>query len=615
MTQAVRATFWIVIEDSSGVPQGYIRSASDWRQVRRLNRAGSFSFSMPAGDSAAGLVVRKRIARCYTVHDGAVIEVGAGIIDRITFNDSGAERMLQVDGGDMLRELTYRTVGRLTIGGYREATKGGLTQIKNKAFPAGWAYDTTSEHSYNTTERAIYQPLNNETALAALSKLADLTGENFILGAGRTVRWLRRQTLTAPFQIMQHRAAWSFDAENALITSISYDTDTYEQCSRVYAVGGNFSSTNYDPDGNPWITISGQLTMEDAYREYIAGAFLLPAGYTLERDQDESLTWRYYVNHAATQASIGRIDRFESWSEIKPIDGFSAAEIMVCSKHLVLTAVEYLRQRIEGQTTVDVGLAGGNAILLPGTALRVFYRAVTDGYTELDLWGVDLLVLESTTQIDAAGLRTASIQATTYGRWPRTDGEVMGDMQNTLRYLAALTVGLPNGAMQQALGQGVASALGQGVASQLLEVRGVDGVPILRWEGNTETGAESGTIGHPTQPHIEWSRVDGLLIAGVPVANLVAQAGMGAGAVRVEATPYTMAVNDCIVIATASNDLTLPATAAAAGRHYTVKSLDGLTLMADADIVDFGSSHYAMSANEALTLVSDGTYWYVIGGA
>ena len=513
MTQAVRATFWIVIEDSSGVPQGYIRSASDWRQVRRLNRAGSFSFSMPAGDSAAGLVVRKRIARCYTVHDGAVIEVGAGIIDRITFNDSGAERMLQVDGGDMLRELTYRTVGRLTIGGYREATTGGLTQIKNKAFPAGWAYDTTSEHSYNTTERAIYQPLNNETALAALSKLADLTGENFILGAGRTVRWLRRQTLTAPFQIMQHRAAWSFDAANALITSISYDTDTYEQCSRVYAVGGNFSSTNYDPDGNPWITISGQLTLENAYGEYLAGAFTLPAGFTIEFDLDETLTRRFYIFHAATEASIGRIERYQSWSEIKPVDGFSANEITICSKQLALAACEWLRQRINGQTTVSIGLAGAKGDLLPGSLLPVQYRAITDGVEELNLWGATLFVLEATVLLDASGLHTVAVQAVDYGRWPRTNDEMFADLTDALRYLAAVTGGLPANQFQQ--------AMETGVLSRLLEVRGVDGVPFFRAEGNPETGAESGAFGHPTQHRIEWDRTNGVRIAGSQIAPVL----------------------------------------------------------------------------------------------
>ena len=49
-----------------------------------------------------------------------------------------------------------------------------------------------------------------------------------------------------------------------------------------------------------------------------------------------------------------------------------------------------------------------------------------------------------------------------------------------------------------------------------------------------------------------------LSLADVPAA----QPADNEVVVRVEATPYTMAVNDCIVIATASNDLTLPATAA-----------------------------------------------------
>ena len=296
--------FWIDIESQYGVKLGTIRTAQEWRQVRRLSRAGEFSFTMPAGDPQAALIVRKRVARCFTIQAGTLVEVGSGIIDRIGHRDTGGERVLSVEGGDLLRELTYRTVGKLTIGGYRIATTNGLNQIKTKAFPPGWTYDTASEHSYITTEQEVYHPLNNETALGALAKISDLTGEYFILGAGRKVRWLRKHTLTPSFRAIQQRATWAtHDAATAHITSLDYETDTYEQCSRCYAMGGTFSATNYGPDGEPWLTISGQLTLEDAYREYLLGVFVLPAGFTMEFDLDETLTPRYYIFHAATAVS------------------------------------------------------------------------------------------------------------------------------------------------------------------------------------------------------------------------------------------------------------------------------------------------------------------------
>jgi len=506
--------FWIDIEAQYGVKIGTIRTAQEWRQVRRLSRAGEFSFTMPAGDPQAALIVRKRVARCFTVQDGTLVEVGSGIIDRISHRDTGAERVLSVEGGDLLRELTYRTVGKLTLGGYKIASTQGLIQIKTKAFPPGWSYDTTSEHSYNTTEQAIYQPLNNETVLAALAKVSDLTGEYFILGAGRKVRWLRKHVLTPPFRAIQQRATWAaHDAATAHITSISYETDTYEQCSRCYAMGGTFSATNYGPDGEPWLTISGQLTLENAYGEYLAGAFTLPAGFTMEFDLDETLTKRFYIFHEATEASIGRIERYQSWAEIKPVDGFSVDEITTCGKQLALAACEWLRQRINGQTTVSIGLAGAKGDLLPGALLPVQYRAVTDGVEELNLWNATLFVLEATVLLDASGLHTVAAQAVDYGRWPRTNDEMFADLTEALRYLASVTGGLPANQFQQ--------TLETGVLSRLLEVRGVDGVPFFRAEGNPETGAESGVFGHPTQHRIEWDRTNGVRIAGAQIAPVL----------------------------------------------------------------------------------------------
>ena len=507
-------TFWIDIESQYGGKVGTIRTASEWRQVRRLSRAGEFSFTMPSGDPQAALVVRKRVARCFTIQEGVLVEVGSGIIDRIGHRDTGGERVLSIEGGDLLRELTNRTVGKLTIGGYKIATTNGLNQIKTKAFPPGWTYDTTSEHSYITTEREVYHPLNNETALAALAKMSDLTGEYFILGAGRKVRWLRKHTLTPPFRAIQQRATWAtHDAATAHITSLDYETDTYEQCSRCYAMGGTFSATNYGPDGEPWLTISGQLTLEDAYREYLLGVFTLPAGFTMEFDLDETLTPRYYIFHEATETSIGRIERYQSWADIKPVDGFSAAEIMVCSKQLALAACEWLRQRINGQTTVSIGLAGARGNLLPGSLLPVQYRAVTDGVEELNLWNAVLFVLEATVLLDASGLHTVAAQMVDYGRWPRTNDEMFADLSDALRYLESVTVGLPANQFQQ--------TLETGVLSRLLEVRGVDGVPFFRAEGNPETGAESGVFGHPTQHRIEWDRTNGVRIAGSQIAPIL----------------------------------------------------------------------------------------------
>lgn len=108
--------FWIDIEDSSGTKlgSGPITSATRWRSTKRLDRAGVFEFEMPAADAKAASVAEKRIARCWGIRNGTLTELGAGIIDKVTVQP-GKPSMIKVSGDDLLRELTYRSVGFLDV--------------------------------------------------------------------------------------------------------------------------------------------------------------------------------------------------------------------------------------------------------------------------------------------------------------------------------------------------------------------------------------------------------------------------------------------------------------------------------------------------------------------
>lgn len=111
--------FWIDIEDSSEtlLGRGPIQTAVRWNQTRRLNRAGSFDFTMPAVDDRAALVAAKNRAMCHTFINGSRTELGGGIVDEIKTQISpNGEIMLDVRGDDLLRELTYKHVGKLQIG-------------------------------------------------------------------------------------------------------------------------------------------------------------------------------------------------------------------------------------------------------------------------------------------------------------------------------------------------------------------------------------------------------------------------------------------------------------------------------------------------------------------
>ena len=108
--------FWIDIENASGVAYGSgpITGATSWQWSPRLDGAGEFRFTLPAGDAKSTLLTNKRIAQCSAIVNGAVTSIGGGIIDRIETH-VGDPTMLSVSGPDLMGELAYRSVGQLVV--------------------------------------------------------------------------------------------------------------------------------------------------------------------------------------------------------------------------------------------------------------------------------------------------------------------------------------------------------------------------------------------------------------------------------------------------------------------------------------------------------------------
>jgi hypothetical protein len=69
----------IWVEDAAGVRQGDgpITTGSDWSYTAGLDRAGSFSFRMPAADPRAALLQAKLRVRAVTWEGDEQVELGS----------------------------------------------------------------------------------------------------------------------------------------------------------------------------------------------------------------------------------------------------------------------------------------------------------------------------------------------------------------------------------------------------------------------------------------------------------------------------------------------------------------------------------------------------------
>lgn len=105
-----------VLASGAVVGPGPLTEITEWTVTKRIDRAGSFSFTMPASADAAELVQIKRSCNIYARLSSGYTYVGGGIIDSVerTIAADGTV-VLKVAGDDNLRELTTRTVKDLQL--------------------------------------------------------------------------------------------------------------------------------------------------------------------------------------------------------------------------------------------------------------------------------------------------------------------------------------------------------------------------------------------------------------------------------------------------------------------------------------------------------------------
>jgi hypothetical protein len=420
------SAFEITIESTlnTATGPGPIYTAQDWQQTAILNGSGSGSFTMPATDSRAALLTHRRIARARTLLGADMHDFGAIIIDALgTDEDFQGGAMLTAQGNDLFDELAGRIVPSLTLDdGAGGPTDDPFTDLLTYA--TGWSMDAVN--GYATLLGEVLLTLADETVLAALVKIAEMTGESFRLGAGRKIVWLRdlsASAVSANVRLINagHGPDLAANDDVAIITELAVETNTHDLFTYIYPRGAG--------DGD------ARLTLDETTRFSAAGAGNYTSGdYTLHIDADPLES---YIKRDTAVTAYGQIERAVTYSEITPATT-AAADVEAAANQLFDAALAELKQHSAPQAIYSIACTKLEKQVLPGQTVFVSYRGMAGDYLYVDIEDT-FLVLEATTQLDQQGVRTTGlvIGALSGAQRVQGDREVLADTVQQVQALMA----------------------------------------------------------------------------------------------------------------------------------------------------------------------------------
>lgn len=440
--------FWIDIENAAGAVQGDgpIVDAFHWRSEATLDRAGSFEFEIPATSERAALVQVARVARCYTIVNGVRTEIGSGTIAEIRVRVADEQPRLTVRGPDLLEELSRVGVGSNFRWAYdREYSADDEIPYKlihdhaNEKLSSAWTIEdedgTTIQIGDPVTADGVTVRFQDETVLSALIRVAEVTGEHFKLGSGRTLVWIGP---SSDFDASGVRAVYGADglavegySHIAHIADVERVEDGQQIVNRVLLRGGghgdarmNIYAADTWPDGT---AISGSYTTHTMGGiSYLIGqnitGTLLDSMFSCLQDSD-------------SKTSYGVREVWLSFPEIMPLDNTDAA-LTTAANQLLRAGYEWMVRRREPKDFYSLNLAGSPAVLSPGTTIPVLAQVYRDGAQPVDI-DATLNIIGAAVRVDGTGLVTTGLTVADTDRQPDSDaGRIVQAMSDAKRALA-----------------------------------------------------------------------------------------------------------------------------------------------------------------------------------
>jgi hypothetical protein len=300
---------------------------------------------------------------------------------------------------------TAREIIEITALGHvpTETSLALLTALwTSNAYGPDWDLDATA--GFTTTAKSdVYGLVEWENHIAALNKIATLTGEHWYIGVGRKVVWARNLADFADCGLRAIVPADPIAAEPStdvcFITKLTRTRETFDRCAAIYPYGAGLGD--------------GKLDLTNVTKTPASGyALMTVGGFQM-------------VKHTATYATLAGW-RGVSMKDIGPSTTDQRAREYAANQ-LLDAAIAWLERHRGENYAYSLEVVHLPKVIYPCQTIRVVYHRWVDGYHAVNV-DADLVVLSSTTQIDASGIQTVALTVSTIDAWPLSDTEVLARM-------------------------------------------------------------------------------------------------------------------------------------------------------------------------------------------
>ncbi|TXH52441.1 MAG: hypothetical protein E6Q97_15960 [Desulfurellales bacterium] len=418
-----RLEYFIDIENSNGTRQGSgpITTALYWRQTFAMDRAGWFETAVPVADPQFQYAQNEYVLRCYVNIPGVgKSEIGSGVIDDITYQLTPNGTIAHIRGLDEMRYLLDRSVLFLALGGSGSPpTVSHATSVSSiEAYaPAGWTF---TEDSAPPFDAVIYRFVG-ESVLNACIKIAEFCKTHFYLSASKTITF--KSTFSASGVTAIHKPPFGLTSSSDIcfISSYTYHKETKDLITKMYPYGGWYNGVFTDEFIPAVNDVNYGLGGGDP--DYWASPKY--TGY----DDDRTNNW---IKNNSAFTTYGARERQVQYPQVKVtfFTGGYSDEIWrdLCRLIYNRAVADLAWYGVEAEF-YSLELAQCTAILKPLQTMRVMINKVENNRRVFTV-DSNLLILQSTIEVTAQGIRTTKLDVTTAERYRRQDPYATVDFKN-----------------------------------------------------------------------------------------------------------------------------------------------------------------------------------------